>query len=331
MKSIILTLLLILSGTLNGQSVLDYSDQSLWAALPTKFDSADLVPIGYEDLQSEALVDVFFIHPTSYLKAKINGSWNAPINDLALNEKTDAGSIKNQASVFNGEAKIYAPYYRQAHIESYYIAEKKPEDSKAYLNNAYKDVKAAFEYYLSYWNQGRPIIIASHSQGTTHAAQLLLDFFDEKELKNQLVAAYIIGMPVPKNHFSEIAPCESPTDISCFCSWRTVNEKYKIKKNVTAGNHISVINPLNWSTDYAKQDRSLHKGMLLPTTNSITNALVDAEIKNGFLYVNKPKFKGSIFIQRKNYHIGDYNIFWANMRENITVRVDQFMSTQVKR
>jgi len=65
MKSIILALIIFLPWLLQGQSDLDYSDQALWAALPTKFDSADLTPIGYMDLQSEAIVDVFFIHPTS--------------------------------------------------------------------------------------------------------------------------------------------------------------------------------------------------------------------------------------------------------------------------
>ncbi len=311
-----------------GQSVLDYSNDALWASLPTKFDSADFVPDGYEDLQSTAAVDVFFIHPTSYLKKKFDGSWNAPIDNPKLNESTCNGSIKNQASVFNGAAKIYAPFYRQAHIESYYIALKKPEEAKSYFEIAYADVKAAFEYYLENWNQGRPIIIASHSQGTTHAGKLLLEFFDGKALMDQLVAAYIIGMPVPSDHFKEIAPCETDTDIQCFCSWRTVNEKYRIKKLDTKGSHISVINPLNWTLSEKKQTREMHKGILLPTDESISGPLVDAQIKNGYLWVNKPKFKGSIFIQRKNYHIGDYNIFWVNIRENIAKRVDQFMKTQ---
>ena len=327
MNKRIIIILFTFPSLLFSQESLDYSNVGLWAALPTKVDSADYTPNGYTDLQSTAQVDVFFIHPTSYLKAKKHG-WNASINDESLNEKTCSGSIKNQASVFNGSAKIYAPFYRQAHIDSYYIAAKKPDEAKSYLDKAYADVKAAFEHYLANWNQGRPIIIASHSQGTTHAAQLLLDFFDHKDLSQKLVAAYIVGMPVPKKAFDKVPPCETENDLQCFCSWRTVNEKYRIKKNIQSGDHISVINPLNWSTNLVKQDRSLHKGILLPTDENISGPLIDAEIKNGFLWVNKPIFKGSIFIQRKNYHIGDYNIFWANIRENIAVRVAQYMATQ---
>ena len=54
-----------------------------------------------------------------------------------------------------------------------------------------EDVKAAFQYYLEHYNNGRPIIIASHSQGTTHAKRLLKEFFDGTALQHQLVAAYL--------------------------------------------------------------------------------------------------------------------------------------------
>jgi len=57
------------------------------------------------------------------------------------------------------------------------------------LELAYQDVKTAFEYYLKNWNQDRPIIIASHSQGSVHAQRLLKEFFEDKPLAKQLVAA----------------------------------------------------------------------------------------------------------------------------------------------
>ena len=57
---------------------------------------------------------------------------------------------------------------------------------------AYQDVKKAFEYYLEHYNNGRPIIIASHSKGSTHTIRLLKEFFDGKQLKEKLVMAYLI-------------------------------------------------------------------------------------------------------------------------------------------
>ena len=83
------------------------------------------------------------------------------------------------------------------------------------------DLKTAFQYYLDHYNQGRPIIIASHSQGTTHAERLLKEFFEDKPLKSKLVVAYIIGMAIPKNYFSSLGPCKDSTQTGCFVGWRT--------------------------------------------------------------------------------------------------------------
>ena len=70
---------------------------------------------------------------------------------------------------------------------------------KQALDFAYQDVKAAFEYYLKHYNNGRPIIIASHSQGTWHAESLLHDYFEnDSTLRKRLVAAYLIGGWVKK-------------------------------------------------------------------------------------------------------------------------------------
>ncbi len=46
-------------------------------------------------------------------------------------------------------------------------------DTDSAFEIAYADVKAAFEFYLKIYNNYRPIIIASHSQGTKHTGRLL--------------------------------------------------------------------------------------------------------------------------------------------------------------
>ena len=93
---------------IQAQSKLDYSDLSMWASHPDKSDAADSVPTAeLSDNQATAAVDVFFVHPTTYTKKFINDSWNAPIDNATLNAKTNNSTIKLQASVFNGSAKIY--------------------------------------------------------------------------------------------------------------------------------------------------------------------------------------------------------------------------------
>ena len=160
----------------------DYAKQENWAALPTMQDNADWTPKGLQNLQDSAKADVFFIHPTT----DVTGfKGNAAIDDKSINRQTDNFPIKYQASVFNESCKVYAPRYRQAALNNFFS--KNSERSQEAFDIAYKDVKAAFEYYLKNYNNGRPIIIAGHSQGSKHAQRLLREFFDGQPLQKQLM------------------------------------------------------------------------------------------------------------------------------------------------
>jgi hypothetical protein len=198
----------------------DYTSLNYWAAHPNKRDNADSLPATFlTDEQATAQADVFFVYPTIYTGVKKDQtSWNSDVNDEVLNETIDNTTILHQASVFNGAGRIYAPRYRQAHMNVYFDKVRR-EDAKNAMAFAYEDVKMAFEYYLKHYNNGRPIIMAAHSQGTNHTEQLLKEYFDGKDLQNQLVAAYLIGMPIVADSFNTIPPCTTPTQTGCFCSW----------------------------------------------------------------------------------------------------------------
>ena len=182
----------------------DYSKQQNWAALPTMQDNADWTPDGLQNKQDSAQADVFFIHPTT----DVTGfKGNAELDSKMINNQTDNFPIKFQASVFNESCKVYAPRYRQAALNNFFI--KNTEKSQQAFDVAYQDVKEAFEYYLKNYNNGRPIIIAGHSQGSMHAQRLLREFFDGKPLQKQLVEAYIIGFPTKENQFQFIKVSEA--------------------------------------------------------------------------------------------------------------------------
>lgn len=304
----------------------DYSNDQYWAALPFRKDSADLTPDTiFTDLQSESNVDVFFLHPTSYTGTKGQRFWNAPLDDQKVNRKTDRTSIRHQASIFNGSGKIYAPRYRQAHIHAYFTKKEK-EQARQALDLAYRDVATAFQYYLDHYNQGRPIILACHSQGTTHGMRLLKEFFEGKPLQDQLVVAYLLGMPVSKNYFSQIPICQSPEQTGCFCSWRTYREGF-IPKRFPATDSIAIVNPLSWNTGYDKEQREKNKGaVLLKFHKGIWPMMASAQIKQGILWANKPRFPGSFLLRTKNYHAGDFNLYWVNVRENASQRASRFLN-----
>ncbi len=310
----------------------NYANADNWAALPTKKDNADRCPQDtLTDNQATAAVDVFFIHPTTYTGDRGQKLWNAPVDNVALNTKTDGGAILYQASIFNGAGKVYAPRYRQAHIHAYFAQGEGKEAARQAFDLAYEDVKAAFQYYLDHYNAGRPVIIAAHSQGATHGMRLLKEFFDEKPLREQLVAAYLVGMPVPIQYFKTIKPCDEPDETGCFCTWRSYRRDHYPESEayaayisgVTGGlgaSAIAVTNPLSWHSkdDYA--EGKLNKGGVLRNFTVIMPSLADAQIHKDILWVTKPKFPGSFLFNTDNYHIGDFNLFYMNVRENAMLR-----------
>ena len=298
----------------------DYSNPDSWAALPEKQDMADKVPgEGYQNSQSDAQVDVFFLHPTTYT-GKAAG-WNASVGDAELNGKTDETTILYQASIFNAAGRVYAPRYRQVHLSSFRSADKVAVAQA--LDVAYQDIKRSFLYYLEHYNNNRPIIIAAHSQGAFHAKKLLQELFDGKKLQKKLVVAYVVGWPVFENDFKNIPPCKTPDDTGCICSWRTFKNGY-VPPIYPTGDSIIVTNPLSWrmEADFVPKEKNL--GAVLKNFDKIFPQIVDAQIHDGILWAHKPKFPGSFLFNRRNYHIADLNFYYLNVKENAQRRVGAF-------
>ncbi len=302
----------------------DYANTDHWAALPSKSDPADLTPVDtIRDNQAIAPADVFFLHPTIYSNKRKEGQpWNGAIDDPKLNRKVDDSTIKYQASVFNGAGRVYAPRYRQAHLSAYWLKDK--EQQKQIFDLAYRDVKAAFEYYLQHYNQGRPIIIASHSQGTTHAKRLVREFFDGKPLQRQLVAAYLVGIVVEGDYFKTLRPCSASDDTGCFVSWRAYRRGY-FPRNHQSGSNIVVTNPLTWTSDTTLAPKTLNQGSVLRKFNKIYPQIAEAQVHDGLLWLDRPRFPGSFLLRNPNYHIADYNFYYLNVRNNAIKRVQAFL------
>jgi hypothetical protein len=312
--------------TINWEEQPDYSQLKNWAAHPQKVDPSDSVPASIsKQYKPKQLADVFFVHPTTYLDPAMPNGWSASLKDIALNIKTDYSTILSQASIFNEVGPIYAPRYRQAHIKSYYPVDKVDTlNALAAFELAYLDVKKAFDYYLANHNQGKPIIIAAHSQGSTHAKRLLKEYFDGKLLSKQLVSAYIVGMAIDPNEFTNLKACATPTETGCICAWRTYKEGYtppfvEIEKFTSI-----VTNPLTWSSNQTTTDRKANEGAVLYNFKKVIPNVAGASIYKGILWTPKPKFMGSILYNTSNYHIADYNLYYMSVRKNATDRALQF-------
>lgn len=299
----------------------DYSKSSSWASLPGMKDEGDKVPMNTSltSGQDSSLADVFYIHPTTYYHVY---NTNANLLNRALNKITDETAVRTQASVFNSDCKVYAPRYRQAALQNFF--RKDQNRSIEAFELAYEDVKAAFEYYIKYLNKGRPIIIAGHSQGSMHGERLIQEFFDQKPLKDKLIAGYLIGYSILPQSFKKIPVCNSPVQTGCILSYNTFGWE-SMPKSQNYNNAVCV-NPISWKADEVFTDKKYHKGAVPNSFDRLDKSLIGCKCHKGVLWITDPGKSDYMYMAGKNYHIYDYNLFYADIRENVAQRVQAFFN-----
>ena len=295
--------------------MVDYSLANNWAVLPTNYPE-NIKDYPVQNPQDS--IDVFYVYPTLIVTDK-DKRWNVPINDSVQIKKVLNTAVRFQASAWGSSGSLYVPLYRQAHLRSYSNLE---NGGTTALLLAYSDVKAAFAYYLEHYNHGRGIILAGHSQGSTHISYLLRDFFDGKILQKQLVAAYIPGVGLDKNLFKTIPLMVHPDQIGGFVTWNTFKKKFDKNKYKWFKGKV-VINPVTWdTTSFVK--RELHKGFLYSNGKMYKNSF-NTHTADGVIWISTPRFPYRyLTLIMPNYHSGDVNLFWEDIRENALLRVKSF-------
>ncbi len=299
----------------NKYSITDYSDVDNWSIIP-------------DSITKE--IDLFFVHPTTY-GPPANGNYIADLKDNKLNKKTDLYSINRITSAFSEYCNIYAPRYQQMNIEVLSMPEDKINN---YLKIPVSDVKAALDYYLDNHNDGRPFIIAGHSQGSNVLQVLLLnnnEMFD----KEKIVAAYLPGWTftdeVIKKTGFELAT--SPSQTGCIIVWNTIGPS---GKSPTLKYGARCVNPLTWTTDQSTYTSSLNIGAQILFTD-----LEDVRIDNftsakineyGGLEIPIPDY--DILSRLKMpmgpdcFHPYDYDFFFYNIAENVGVRCKEYLKNK---
>jgi len=321
----------------------DYAQQQSWAALPDREDAADVVPNGeVQDRQSTAEVDVFFVHPTTFFGT---AGWNQSLDDGSTNQLTDMFVLRSQAAVFNGCCRIYAPRYRQATIFSFMD---NSGSGKSALELAYQDVERAFDYFIEHYNQGRPFILGSHSQGSVHVRTLLEKRITGTPLRERLVAAYPIGFGIDREQMAKAVPdvpvCESAEQIGCVVTWNAIGPHADTwgdpRKNIC-------VNPLTWRVDGAAAPASANLGGVaypgsfrgtladvkgvppdfVEAKPVLETGVADAQCVEGMLLVKEIHSQNYAArpMGRDNYHIYDYNLFHMNLRQNVELRVETYL------
>lgn len=319
----------------------DYTKEEAWAALPQTKDLADVTPPESDarDGQADALVDVFFLHPTTYYS---KDGWNAHFDEGgATRELLESGVLRYQASAYNGCCRVFAPRYRQATL--YAFMDKGGDGDKA-LDLAYQDVAAAFDEFIAHRNMGRPFIIAAHSQGSLHGIRLLNEKIAGTPLARRMVAAYLIGSSLPvEAGVPGIPVCETADETGCMINWNSVKDAVDREGWTTNGktwmagsytkigeNELTCINPLTWKRDGSAIASDNLGSLPFVTADQPFPAaevgLTGADCTNGVLVVSPPDKEGYTYgVFNGDYHIYDYNLFYLNIRDNLKTRINSFL------
>ena len=274
--------------------------------------------------------DVFFICPTVYSGGE---NQNMPLDD----EQTKAsflGATNMEKGIYDGDARFFAPYYRQAGLSVYKMPENEREQ---YLNLAYKDVKAAFEYYMNKYNGGRPIVLAGFSQGADMCIRLVKDCFADEKRQKQLVACYAIGWRVTEDEVKncpQLKFAEGESDTGVVIAFNSEAESVNGSLLIPSGVRTLAINPLNWKTDGTPADKLLNEGACFTDYSgeikseipALTGAYIDE--KRGALKVTDvtPEDYPAVLdiFEDGVYHLYDYQFFYRNLQKNVQTRISAF-------
>ena len=294
-----------------------------------EFSYADAENWAYFALGEDRDADLFLICPT----VDMNDEFNMSMDD----EDTKAnffGALNMERGIYEDSARMYAPYYRQAAMKVYSLdrAEWEP-----YMELAYRDVSAAFAWYLEHENQGRPIILAGFSQGADMCYRLLAEYFGDEELYNQLVAVYAIGWPCTEelvSRYPQIKPATSADDIGVVISFDCEAPEVTESFINPAGQKAYAINPLNWRTDEAAADKSENLGACFTNYSgeirSEQEALCGCYLDPSRGVVKVTDISASDYapivpgLPDGAYHVYDYQFFFRNLQQNVADRLASF-------
>ena len=310
----------------------DYSDRNNWAHLPESADKE---------------VDTFFIYPTVYINPAPGAPEIVPVDDPIMR----AGVKNNYAQapqLFEDLTNLYEPYYRQSNLVA--MLGKSPEEFKAFQCREQRtDLYAALDYFFENYNQGRPFILAGHSQGSVMLKIALHDYFREhRDYLERMVAAYVVGFSVTTDDLA-LSPylkfAESADDVGVIVSWNTEGPENKNAYNCVVTKNAVSINPLNWKRDDTYAPASENPGSRIPVTNErfiVTDfkvdrpGLLDARVdtERGVVvcttaadeYIKLPSPSANPF-GPASLHLLDYPGYWDSIRENVQTRIKAFFST----
>ena len=284
-------------------AALDYADSRCWY-------EANRAP-------ADKSVDLFYVVPTciwDYTDAQGRLQHYMDVFDTAQRDLVDP-SIALARRVLSDSCNFFSPYYRQISMDSWLSLDTTLIADRFQL--AYHDVVAAFRYYLEHLNQGRPFILAGHSQGAKAVIELLKHEID-LQTAQRLVATYAIGFtlrPWELDRYPALNPARDSTDTGVLIGFNSVTRPEAVSPLFR--DNVVCINPLNWRTDAtpARSDQGF-TAAIDPAIHTIVVQGIDEESH----YI--PSVEA--LLPKGNLHVWEFNLYEEELRRNVLQRIRAF-------
>ena len=206
----------------------DFNNPANWVCLPGRDDSCggtlDTTDIAADGTTRQTPAspakdppaDCFYVYPT----ASRARTANAP---LELSEEV-AWVTRQQFARFATACRPFAPLYRQNTLRG--LAASMLGLGTPDYERAYADVRAAWAVYLARYNQGRPVVLIGHSQGSRMLKRLAQAEIDGKPLQARVLSVMLLGNTVSVaagrdvgGDFHSMPLCHAPTQTGCVITY----------------------------------------------------------------------------------------------------------------
>jgi hypothetical protein len=211
-----------------------YEDDSKWLCLPGKdelctkgLDATILREDGSMEVEphvpaTDPSFDCFYVYPTVSNDSGAVSDW------MAGNEETDC--VRAQAGRYSRVCRVFAPLYRQITLTA---LNGNATPSAADRALGYDDVIAAFNHYLTHYNQGRGFVLIGHSQGSGVLQRVVAGEIDGRpELRERLISAHLLGtsVAVPEGKdiggtYKNVPVCRKDDQTGCVLAYATFRDR----------------------------------------------------------------------------------------------------------
>jgi len=308
----------------------DYSNSANWLALPSA-------------KAAKKKVDVFFLYPTVYQQSSSSAPMVCAINNPQMQSGAKA-AFSRTATAFAPMANIYAPYYQQAAIQVLTL----PLDQQQSIVGGMptSDAIAAFDYFIKHYNNGRPFILAGHSQGSNIMINLMAQYMKKNpDVYKRMIASYVPGYSITPQYLAqnkELKFATGANDTGVIVSYNTTSPAPQMADPVVLPGAM-VINPITWTRSEVPATATQNLGGIAVGSNGYAVLDTQGNPQKVLNYADAQinTAKGTLICSTANpntldpgnslvaagiYHNYDYPFYYFDIRANAANRIARYLS-----